>query len=107
MKKLLSTKEVAEFLNVNEKMVYTRQNGSRQKQIAHLGENVRLVHLKAGTKGETNKLALYGHLDEFFKELEEFRTRESIHYDLVHSHYWLSARVGMWAQERWEVRMLT
>ena len=83
--------------------IYTRQNGSRQKQIAHLGENVRLVHLKAGTKGETNKLALYGHLDEFFKELEEFRTRESIHYDLVHSHYWLSARVGMWAQERWEV----
>jgi D-inositol-3-phosphate glycosyltransferase len=83
--------------------IYTRLNGSRQKQLVHLYENVRLVHLKAGKNGEMNKLALYGHLDEFFRELESFRTRESIHYDLVHSHYWLSARVGKWAQERWEV----
>ena len=83
--------------------IYTRLNGSRQKQIVSLYENVRLIHLKAGENGQMNKLALYGHLDEFFKELERFRTRESLHYDLVHSHYWLSGRVGKWAQERWEV----
>ena len=83
--------------------IYTRVNGSRQKQIAHLYENVRLVHLRAGNNGQVNKLALYGHLDEFFRELERFRIRESIDYDLVHSHYWLSGRVGNWAQERWEV----
>ena len=83
--------------------IYTRLNGSRQKQIAQLYENVRLIHLRAGKNGQMNKLALYGHLDEFFKELERFRTRESLHYDLVHSHYWLSGRVGKWAQERWEV----
>jgi D-inositol-3-phosphate glycosyltransferase len=50
-----------------------------------------------------NKLALYGHLDDFFRELEGFRNRESVDYDLIHSHYWLSGRVGSWAQERWEV----
>jgi len=83
--------------------IYTRLNGSRQKQIAQLYENVRLIHLRAGKNGQMNKLLLYGHLDEFFKELERFRTRESLHYDLVHSHYWLSGRVGKWAQERWEV----
>lgn len=83
--------------------IYTRLNGSRQKQIAQLYENVRLIHLRAGKNGQMNKVALYGHLDEFFKELERFRTRESLHYDLVHSHYWLSGRVGKWAQERWEV----
>ncbi|UCG19969.1 MAG: glycosyltransferase [Deltaproteobacteria bacterium] len=83
--------------------IYTRLNGSRQKQITRLYEKVRLIHLRAGNNGHINKLALYGHLDDFFKELERFRTRQSLHYDLVHSHYWLSGRVGKWAQESWAV----
>ena len=66
-------------------------------------DNVRLIHLKAGDNGDMNKLALYGHLDDFFKELEKFRDRESVDYDLIHSHYWLSGRVGSWAHERWKV----
>jgi D-inositol-3-phosphate glycosyltransferase len=38
--------------------IYTRLNGSRQKQIAQLYENVRLIHLRAGKNGQMNKLAL-------------------------------------------------
>ena len=83
--------------------IYTRLNGFGQKQIAQLYDNVRLIHLKAGDNADMNKLALYGHLDDFFKELEGFRNSESVDYDLIHSHYWLSGRVGSWAQERWEV----
>jgi len=83
--------------------IYTRLNGSGQKHIAQLYDNVRLIHLKAGDNTHMNTLALYGHLDDFFKELEGFRNRESVDYDLIHSHYWLSGRVGNWAQERWEV----
>ena len=98
-------RELARELGTRGHMVdiYTRLNGSRQRQIARLYENVRLVHLRAGENGEMNKLALYGHLDEFFKELEKFRIRESLAYDLVHSHYWLSGRVGKWATETWAV----
>jgi D-inositol-3-phosphate glycosyltransferase len=33
--------------------------------------------------------------------MENFRSREGIVYDLIHSHYWLSGRLGNWAQERW------
>ncbi len=83
--------------------IYTRRSNSRQQQIAELYDNVRLIHLHAGDSGQMNKLALYAHLDEFFKELEAFRNRTSLDYDLIHSHYWLSGRVGNWAQERWEV----
>ena len=83
--------------------IYTRANGSGQEQIAHLYDNVRLIHLKAGNNGNMHKLALYGHLDEFFEELERFKDRESVDYDLIHSHYWLSGRVGSWAQDRWKV----
>ena len=83
--------------------IYTLLNGSRQNQIAELYDNVRLIHLNAGNNGNMNKLALYGHLDDFFKELEGFRNHESVDYDLIHSHYWLSGRVGSWAQEGWKV----
>jgi D-inositol-3-phosphate glycosyltransferase len=83
--------------------IYTRVNGSEQKQIARLYDKVRLIHLRAGKNGQMNKLALYGHLDDFFNELEKFRTRESLHYDLVHSHYWLSGKVGKRAQESWGI----
>ena len=83
--------------------IYTRLNGSEQKQITQLYDNVRLIHLHTGDNDQMNKLALYAHLDEFFKELEEFRNRNFLDYDLIHSHYWLSGRVGTWAQEHWEV----
>ena len=83
--------------------IYTRLNGSGKEQIAQLYDNVRLIHLRVGDNGHMNKLALYGHLDDFFRELEGFRNRESVDYDLIHSHYWLSGRVGSWAQKRWEV----
>jgi D-inositol-3-phosphate glycosyltransferase len=78
-------------------------NDSRRTQIAKLYENVRLIHLRAGNNGNMNKLALYPHLDDFFKALERFRTRGRLDYDLIHSHYWLSGKVGNWAQERWRV----
>jgi D-inositol-3-phosphate glycosyltransferase len=83
--------------------IYTRHNGFRQNHIARLYENVRLIHLRAGNNGDVYKIALYPYLDDFFRELEEFRARESIDYHLIHSHYWLSGRVGNWAQERWVI----
>lgn len=83
--------------------IYTRLNDSEPEQIAQLYENVRLIHLRAGDAGQLSKLALYPYLDEFFKELEAFRNRKSLDYDLIHSHYWLSGRVGSWARVRWRV----
>ena len=83
--------------------IYTRHNNSRQYHIDKLYENVRLIHLRAGNNGHLHKLALYPYLTDFFRELEEFRACESLDYQLVHSHYWLSGRVGNWAQDRWMV----
>ena len=83
--------------------IYTRQNGSPESPVATLYENVRLIHLRVGNNGHMNKLALYPHLDDFFRKLDRFRMGESLDYDVIHSHYWLSGRVGSWAQARWEV----
>lgn len=83
--------------------IYTRQQHHSGTQIQHLSENVSLIHIKAGLSGYIQKLDLYPFLPEFFQNMEEFRIREGRRYDIVHSNYWLSGRVGTWAQVYWHV----
>ena len=84
--------------------IYTRllnSNGNGRKQ--RLSENVRLVNLRIGNNAHLQRFELYPHLADFFRELEAFRQREGLYYDLIHSHYWLSGRIGEWAQDRWDI----
>ena len=83
--------------------IYTRLQDSRGDRAVRLSENVRLIHLPAGTNGHVHKWALHPHLADFCRQLETFRDKQGIHYDLVHSHYWLSGLVGNWARDRWDV----
>ena len=83
--------------------VYTRLHDPRDPQIIELNENVRLIHLQAGNNGDMHKLAIYPHLPDFSCALENFTKREGLQYDLVHSHYWLSGRVGDWAKHCWDI----
>jgi len=83
--------------------VYTRVHDPDDAQIYHLGQQARLIHLKAGQKDDINKLALYSYLPEFTCNLESYRKDNDLHYDLVFSHYWLSGWVGEYLQQWWHV----
>ena len=83
--------------------IYTRLNGTPHNQIVDLYDNVRLIHLRAGSNGYVHKLALYYYLSDFFKALEGFKNQQNLRYDLIHSHYWLSGRLGSWVQDRWNI----
>ena len=83
--------------------IYTKLNGSCQNDIISLYKNVRLIHLSAGNNGSVQKLKLYYYLADFLRALENFRKQQNLEYDLIHSHYWLSGRLGRWVQERWNV----
>ncbi|MFC1990690.1 glycosyltransferase [Chloroflexota bacterium] len=87
--------------------IYTRAHDSEHQQIMKLGENVRLIHLKAGEDEKIHKLAVYLHLPDFACNLENFRRRNHLRYDLVFSHYWLSAWVGKLLQGWWNVPHMT
>ena len=78
--------------------VYTRAHDPRDRQIYALGQNARLIHLKAGEDEEIHKLAVYPYLPDFACNLENFRKHNSLQYDLVFSHYWLSGlpACGTW-----------
>lgn len=83
--------------------IYTRIHDPKDKQIIALDKNVRLIHLRAGNNEYMPKLTIYPYLADFFDALENFKRNEDLHYDLVHSHYWLSGQIGKWAQDSWDV----
>ena len=83
--------------------IYTRLHNGGYRPVIHLFEKVRLIHLGIPNNGNLSRLALYPHLPDFFKSMEDFRSQEGIAYDLIHSHYWLSGRLGNWAQEIWDL----
>lgn len=83
--------------------IYTRQEHAGGEQIIPLSNNVSLIHIKAGPTGYLSKLRLYPFLSEFFHTMEKFRVCQRKHYDIVHSNYWLSGKVGVWAQRYWQV----
>jgi D-inositol-3-phosphate glycosyltransferase len=87
--------------------VYTRVHDPQDHQIYELGRNARLIHLRAGEDEEMHKLALYTHLPAFISNLESFRRRNNLEYDLIFSHYWLSALAGMHLHQRWRVPHIT
>jgi D-inositol-3-phosphate glycosyltransferase len=87
--------------------VYTRVHDPQDGQIYELSRNARLIHLRAGEDEEIDKLAVYSHLPAFVNNLENFRKRNNVRYDLIFSHYWLSALAGMYLQQRWHVPHIT
>jgi len=86
---------------------YTRVHDPNDPQIVDIGQNARLIHLRAGEIEQIHKLAVYSYLPDFACNLEDFRKRNSLQYDLVFSHYWLSAWVGEYLQQWWHVPHIT
>ena len=82
--------------------IYTRIHEPIHDQVVEIGQNVRLIHLKAGGE-KIQKSAIYYHLADFAHDLENFRKQNGLHYDLIHSHYWLSGLAGKRVQQRWGI----
>ena len=73
--------------------IFTREHAGVVNRIETIGPNVRVVHLKAG-EPDAHIEELYAQLPSFLDRLNAFREEEDLKYDVVHSHYWLSAWVG-------------
>ena len=73
--------------------IFTRQHLDVVNRVETIGPNVRVIHLKAG-EPDAHLRDLYALLPDFLEQLNDFREEEGLEYDVVHSHYWLSAWVG-------------
>jgi len=82
--------------------VYTRCHDPQDPQVVELADGARVVHIKAGPY-DTTKESLYEYIPEFLSNLHRFQQSAGVVYDLIHSHYWLSGRVGVILSQRWKV----
>jgi D-inositol-3-phosphate glycosyltransferase len=87
--------------------IYTRVHDPGDPRIESLAEGVRLIHLRAGREATIQKMDVYFTLPEFTFNLENFWKDNGLIYDIVFSHYWLSALVGKYLQEKWRVPYIT
>ena len=83
--------------------IFTLRRPGEHRPVIELFKNARLIHLGIRDNGHISKQAIYYYLSSILHSLEKFRSTHNLHYDLIHSHYWLSGRLGSWAQELWDL----
>jgi D-inositol-3-phosphate glycosyltransferase len=83
--------------------IFTRRTNETTPQIVYLSPRVRVIHIAAGPNIPIHKDELYNHLPAFAQHIDDFRFSTGKHYDVLHSHYWLSGVAGMQLAQRWHV----
>jgi D-inositol-3-phosphate glycosyltransferase len=83
--------------------IYTRSTDTQIPQVVQVSPHVRVIHIQAGPVAPVHKHDLYQHLPEFARRIEEFRQQEALHYDVIHSHYWLSGLAALKLARLWGV----
>lgn len=87
--------------------VYTRIHDPADPLMESMGTNARLIHLRAGKEETIQKMAVYFSLPEFTFNLDNFWQEYGLEYDIVFSHYWLSALVGRYLQQKRQIPYIT
>ncbi|HVB75160.1 MAG TPA: glycosyltransferase [Ktedonobacteraceae bacterium] len=87
--------------------IFTRRVNTSTPHIVNLSPRVRVIHIAAGPALPIHKDELYNYLPAFAQHIDEFRISTGKHYDLLHSHYWLSGVAAMQLAQRWNVPHIT
>ncbi|MGC5050203.1 D-inositol-3-phosphate glycosyltransferase [Micromonospora sp. DT48] len=87
--------------------IFTRATSGDLPPVVEVAPGVHVRHVMAGPLEGLTKEELPGQLCAFTAGvLRAEAARPPGHYDLVHSHYWLSGQVGWLAKERWGVPLV-
>lgn len=87
--------------------VFTRATSSSLDPVVQVDTGVRVLHITAGPFEGLGKAELPGQMCVFAREVLRMEAAQPAgHYDVVHSHYWLSGQVAALARDRWGVPMV-
>ena len=87
--------------------VFTRSQNEHIPHILHdLGYGNRVVHIPSGPEYPIPKPQLVDTIPEFVARVREFAASKGIHYDLIHSHYWLSGLAALDLRQIWDIPVI-
>ncbi len=87
--------------------IFTRATRSALEAVVPHSDGVTVRHVHAGPFEGLTKDELPGQLCVFAREVLRAEAGQPLgHYDVVHSHYWLSGQVGALARDRWGVPLV-
>ena len=82
--------------------IFTRSEDDCQPTVRHdVGCGARVIHVPAGPERPIPVPQIVNYLDEFVDGVLAFVRDEALHYDLIHSHYWMSGLVAERLKALW------
>ena len=87
--------------------VFTRSQDEHVPHVLHdLGYGNRVVHVPSGPEVPLPKQELAAYLPAFVEGIKKFAESKNIHYDLIHSHYWMSGVAAADLRISWQVPVI-
>jgi D-inositol-3-phosphate glycosyltransferase len=87
--------------------VFTRSQDEHVAHVLHdLGYSNRVIHINAGPEVPLPRSELVTYIPDYYNGIREFARRKGIHYDLIHSHYWMSGIAAGMLKEEWHIPII-
>ena len=84
--------------------VFTRSQDEHVPHVLHdLGYGNRVVHIPSGPEVPLPKPELVAHIPKFAEGILSFAEKKGVHYDLIHSHYWMSGIAARDLKNAWGI----
>lgn len=83
--------------------IFTRAQRRAEPMIVELGPHARVITVRTGPAAPYDKNWVLHHLPEFVGRVRCFADGHDLHYDLLHSHYWLSGAAALELRNMWHV----
>ena len=82
--------------------VFTRSQDEHVPHVVHeLGFGNRVVHVPSGPETPKAKSELANYIPDFVEGIKQFAIEKGIHYDVIHSHYWMSGLAAESLSNAW------
>ncbi|KQB87286.1 D-inositol 3-phosphate glycosyltransferase [Corynebacterium lowii] len=86
--------------------VYTRATRPSQGEVVEVAPGLRVINIVAGPYEGLSKEELPTQLAAFAGGMVQFTHCHGLHYDVLHTHYWLSGQVGWLLRDLWGVPLV-
>lgn len=88
--------------------IYTASHTDDEKCVAaDLHYGIRLIHLKASNFSAVSETNIDDHVSDFATSIKRHAVSINCHYDIIHSHYWLSGLIGDLLSKSWGIPHIT